>query len=643
MAPTAWLRPAVRLAALAFTLLGAAPAGARELFWPAIDVAARLESDGSLSVRETQTIEFTGDWNGGERIFTLHKGQMVQLVRMVRIDPATGSETPMVRGNLDVVNGYDWTSSNVLRWRGRLPTDPEFDHTPLMYRIEYRYTGALTSPQPGAYRLDHDFAFADRVGAIERFSARLELGPGWQAAAPLEPVANVRLAPGRGYVYRAALRFTGAAAPASAVVPRLPARYGWIAVAALALVFLERLVWFFRRDAQLGRFAPLQPLSVVDEEWLETHLFHQRPEVVGAVWDRKVGATEVAAMLARLVQEGKIRSRVAPKKGLLGRSNLFLDLLVPIKEIESDVRPLINGLFFRRGEATDMQSIRAHYRKSGFNPVERIDAAMRGTKAPGKKESPKVTALIAVSAVVLAFVSVFLSHDGAGLFGVGAVAFISLPAIIAAVLSRKNVALPIVGLLFACVTVGAIGAFIALRVVPEPALPLTSLIAIVLMAAACARSFVNRMASNETAESLGERRDYLLARRFFQAELSKETPRLQDRWFPWFVGLGLAPEVDRWMHAFGGAGTAAASTYTGGAGSSGGWSTAGGSASTTAGGWTGGGGSFGGAGATAAFVAGATAMGSGVAAASSSSGGSSSGGGGGAGGSSSGGGGGGGW
>jgi uncharacterized membrane protein YgcG len=354
-----------------------------------------------------------------------------------------------------------------------------------------------------------------------------------------------------------------------------------------------------------------------------------------------VGATEVAAVLARLVQEGKIKSRVVAKEGLFGRSNLFLDLLVPIKAIESDVRPLINGLFFRRGEATDMQSIRAHYRKSGFNPVERIDAAMRGTKAPGKKESPKVTALIAVSAVVLAFVSVFLFHDGAGLFGVGAMAIASLPATIAAVRSRKNVALPVGGLLVSCLTVGALGAFIVLRVVPEPALAMTSLMAIVLMAAACARSFVNRMASNETAESLAERRDYLLARRFFRAELAKEVPRLKDRWFPWFVGLGLAPEVDRWMHAFGGIGTAAGSTYTGsGAGSAGGWP-AGGSSAT--GGWSGGGGSFGGAGATAAFVAGATAMGSGVAAASSSSGGSSSGGGGGGGGSSSGGGGGGGW
>ena len=49
----------------------ALPAGAfaRELHWSAMDVRARLDDSGTLHVVERQAMVFTGDWNGGERIF----------------------------------------------------------------------------------------------------------------------------------------------------------------------------------------------------------------------------------------------------------------------------------------------------------------------------------------------------------------------------------------------------------------------------------------------------------------------------------------------------------------------------------------------------------------------------------------------
>ena len=127
------------------------------------------------------------------------------------------------------------------------------------------------------------------------------------------------------------------------------------------------------------------------------------------------------------------------------------------------------------------------------------------------------------------------------------------------------------------------------------------------------------------------RRELERAREYFERELRKDQPQLEDRWFPYLLALGLAPDVDKWFRRFGGATGATSMRSSPGSFSTGGGSSSGGSS------WTGGGGSFGGAGASATWAMAATAMSAGV----SKPGSSSSGGGGGGG--SSGGGGGGGW
>ncbi|HEY6147198.1 MAG TPA: hypothetical protein VIZ69_05850, partial [Thermoanaerobaculia bacterium] len=51
----------------------------KELHWRALDVRARLDESGRLRVIERQAMVFTGDWNGGERIFRLERGQKLEL------------------------------------------------------------------------------------------------------------------------------------------------------------------------------------------------------------------------------------------------------------------------------------------------------------------------------------------------------------------------------------------------------------------------------------------------------------------------------------------------------------------------------------------------------------------------------------
>ena len=43
----------------------------RTLSWDELAVEARLDADGRLHVKETQVMALSGDWNGGERLFTL--------------------------------------------------------------------------------------------------------------------------------------------------------------------------------------------------------------------------------------------------------------------------------------------------------------------------------------------------------------------------------------------------------------------------------------------------------------------------------------------------------------------------------------------------------------------------------------------
>lgn len=66
----------------------------RELHWDSVEVDATLDATGTLHVAETQTMVFTGAWNGGERRFDVRPRQ-----RLARAD--RGCE-PRRRGRIRV-------------------------------------------------------------------------------------------------------------------------------------------------------------------------------------------------------------------------------------------------------------------------------------------------------------------------------------------------------------------------------------------------------------------------------------------------------------------------------------------------------------------------------------------------------------
>ena len=638
-------------------LLAAAGADARELHWKSLDVAAELDASGVLHVRERQHMVFTGDWNGGFRDFRVATGQEIVLHGMTRTDPATGESRPMREGSLDDVDHYGWVSATNLRWRSRETTDPEFDRTGILYDLHYSLYGVLVR-EGDHYALAHDFAFAERTGAIEEHSVTLRVDPVWRVDGPQErTIRTGLLLPGRSNVVRMRLDYTGAGEPELA---RWSPRQGRLLLALGAVPLLLGLL-FLAIEWIRGRFAPLTPRTAVDPVWLEANLLRHPPEVVGAVWDRGVGPDEVAAVVARLASEGKLETRVD------GAAHLHMTLKTDRETLGDYERALVDGFFFDGRDKTSTADVRDHYRKTGFDPASKIRPALEARadalvgpsarrpwlplwlptllafsaglyllwRAPGDADVRIPRILAVVPPLLVAGFGTGVASSWRGRIDRGLVATLAfwIPGAL------------IVGAAF--LVVDGFQGFprLAELLALTGGLAFDVRLAITLIALALFNSIVNSARSRERSQGIALRKRLASARRYFQDELDRPQPALRDEWFPYVLAFGLDDDAQDWFRSYG-AQSRSGSTPLWRSSSSASSSSSGGSSSTGPTTWTGGGGAFGGAGASASWAMAASSLSAGVSPPSSSGSGSSSGGGGGGGGgssSSSGGGGGGGW
>ncbi len=622
----------VLLALLTITSTAAAQEGARTLHWQRIDVNARLDSAGRMRVLERQAIVFTGDWNGGERTFNLRPGQRLHLNGIRRIDP-DGSTRSLQPGDLDAVDEFDWTNSRTLRWRSRLPTDPPFDHRQITYELDYTLSNILVTAGD-AYQLDHDFAFPDRAGVIESFSLAFTAADVWKSATPLPvQLQRTNIPPGESVVVTIPLQYTATGRPAG-VARGLPLATR-ILLALIAVAVVGAMVRrFFAGEMARGRFEPIVPPEAVDQAWLDLHVFNMPPEVVGAAWDNTTSAPEVAAMIARMVQEGKLASRVESKKR---KDVLQLELKVPRADLSGDERKLVDALFESGEQQTDTERIKQRYKKSGFDPAKLISPDIKkqiNALTPNRQAAinwGRVMANAAVGVVVVAAGVAALRFAGGSAVTVAPIVVAVLGVIAlglaaayrgAVVDTRRKARLVSVFLLLAVAPILALPAYVGWLFV----------LSLVVMVLGIAFLVLRAARTREAPERLELRRKLAAGRAFFVRELQKPQPKLDDAWFPYLLAFGLGKHIDKWFRAFGaanatrwtGASTIAASSASGSSWSGGGP-------------LFGGGGGFGGGGAGRTWAGAVTTLSAGVAAPSSS--GSSGGGGGG----SSGGGGGGGW
>ncbi len=631
---------------LALWLIFVAPAAtrARSLYWDEVAVTARLDAEGLLHVAEQQTMVFTGEWNGGQRIFRLAAGQELELVRLSRLDGSAAGGYPLMKGDLDQVDHYAWTSANTLRWRNRLPSDPPFDATPITYLIEYTLSGVLHQ-EGDRYLLDHDFAFTNREGPIERFSVDLEIDPVWHTDSAFDGRRTAEnLAAGRGVLMTAEFTYQGEGKP-SAVLRSLPRLwvYALFAVTLAAMVMLY--VRFRRGEVAVGRYDPPEIPRSPDRAWLEENVFDLSPELVGALWDETVGPPEVAAVLARMELEGKLSSEVIPKKTRFGTDVLRLQLETETDELSSTERKLISKLFFDDRRETDTEAIREHYKKSGFQPasviapsltrrVKEIISADQQRPSP----SPRTTLLLFAAVTALLVVAAVIKFRQTMALAITAAVLLLFPKILGLVFSynwRKRVQrLDLVSLTFLipalliwllCLVIARVPFFSFQGVSWRP--DWVSVAALALLPVAFTAWFLFIARTRQGRGVIRKRQILAAARDEFRRQLESKEPDLEDDWLPYLLAFGLHKKMDRWFKSFGASSSAAmarsGSSLTGSAGGGGG-------------GWSGGGGSFGGAGATSSWGVAAAGMAAGVSAPSSS-------GGGGGGGGSSGGGGGGGW
>jgi uncharacterized membrane protein YgcG len=591
-----------------------AEAAERELHWDALEVEAHLDAAGVLDVIERHTMVFTGDWNGGERVFNLRRRQKLQFLGLERVDAKTGLSHPLHETTVPTnVDDFTWTDSRTLRWRSRLPSDPAFANTPLIYVLHYKLSEILLK---GAlqYVIDHDFAFPDRPGPIERLTLNLNFDPAWQPPGDFKNAYNAGpLEPGEGFVLKIPLIYSGPAAPAANDTRQPPEIV--VGVISVVAVFALLVVAFLVRERSLGRFAPVDPAGI-DRAWIENNILAYPAEVVGAAWDDRIGTSEVVALIARMTAEGKLESKVE------GANLMRLSLKVSRDKLNGHERALVDGLFFAQHTETSTKEVRQHYKNSGFDPASvitpELDREVRKVLPPGDtRVSHRASVVLYVTGLLLLAWSSYTQP----LLGGAAVAIAMASLFLVAILqipgwlfrSRIDWELPVAALLLVPAAVVSLGtaAYLWYGDAGEVELPWMMIGALAVLALAISNASINSLKSRQSRAAIGFRKRLARGRRFFLKELEGPRPDLNDSWYPWLLAFGLGRQVDVWSTHH----TTTTSAFT----SNDRTSHSSSSSSSTHTGWSGGGGLSGGAGASGAWAAAAAGMAAGVASASSSS------------------------
>ncbi len=540
---------------IAWLALPVSATAQRELHWDRLDVTAHLEADGRLTVVETQTIVFTGDWNGGERTFNIRPWQSFYLDGMSRFGP--DGWVPMTRdSSLDDVDDYASADGDTVRWRSRLPSDPPFAGTAIRYQLAYSLTGILLK-DGDEYRLDHDFAFPDRDGTIAQLELHLTFDPVWQPKTELRPVYTAGpLAAGERFVLDIPLGFGGATAP-SARDLRRPREIALGVPVILGFALLSTL-WFFAREHWYGRFAPLA--SDIDEAWLAEHIFRYPAEVVAAAWDENVGSAEVVSLIARMVADGTLHSSVGNGKYKRGKTaEMTLRLLVDRDTLHGHERVLVDKLFVGGRTVTSTSVVRAHYRKTGFNPSDEIEPQLKTAvdQMLPAGHAPWGLPVVAPASWVLGLTLIgrnWLQGHPAGMALMVPMVAITAVGWGVGYKFRGHLHWGIREALL-CLTPAlaiALGAsaylwfYAASGRIELPPLTVAGLVCVTL---GCIHAAIAALKSRRHRAALAFRKTLTAGRAYFIAELRKDQPALRDEWYPWLLAFELTPEMDAWSTA----------------------------------------------------------------------------------------------
>ena len=348
-------------------------------------------------------------------------------------------------------------------------------------------------------------------------------------------------------------------------VLRLAAVAVLLGAAVLLLSWLRR-----RRAAMLSALGPESvppPPGQIDAEWLERHVFSLAPELVGALYDRRIAWPEVAALVARMSGESKLASRVAG--GAQGGGNLELWLLVDRQELNGYERELVESLFFAE-RTTSGDAVQEAYRSVGFDPAAILRRHLKASCNDLLGTRPVFTwpLRLALAACALGFiVAIGLRFAAASATGASGVLSVCLAAVLAALgpLSasrlvarwRRDPDRENAETLAFAVGAGASAVALGLLIALWPALGLLEVALFAGWSIVGSALAARVMTSRENARGLGLRRRLRAARQYFASELTQLEPRIADDWLPYLIALDLKGAVDHWYLAFGRLETAA--------------------------------------------------------------------------------------
>jgi hypothetical protein len=330
-------------------------------------------------------------------------------------------------------------------------------------------------------------------------------------------------------------------------------------VVALALI-LQFLVSEFVR----GRFARMDVRPAGDPRWLEANLFTHPPEVVGAAWRGAVSASEVAATLARLTVEGKIRSHASSDA-----VDLICHLAADRDDLGGEDRVLIDTIFPGGWRETSTTSLRHHSR--GFFKLNlptllrpglrrRVAALVGEPKMSWPHRIVPLASFVAAAVLLVSAAPLDAAARVAGVYSFVAI-LLGVPGLRVARDDRRRVdwgfrslAVPLAPSL---VVVGFAWTFagntrwahaLAAGAGDTSALFVAATqTSMACLAIALTSLFLDASRTRERAAGIAVRKRLAAARAYFAQELSVARPLLRDEWFPYVLALGLEDASRRWI------------------------------------------------------------------------------------------------
>jgi hypothetical protein len=522
------------------------------LHWDKIEVSAHLGAAGDLRVIETQSMVFTGAWNGGERRFRIRPRQKLFFEGLYR-GVSGGWQKLAEDSRLDDKDEYAWSDPRTLRWRSRLSSDPPFAESLIRYELRYALSAVLLK-EGDEYRLNHDFVFPDRDGLIRLFVLRFSHDPAWQPGSDVRPVYTAGpLPPGQSFVLNIPFRYTGAQTPVTLDLSR--PREIEVAVAIVLLFTGLAVAWFFVRERSYGRFVPVVT-EQVDEAWIKERILKHPAEVVGAAWDGSIGTQEVVALIARMVSEGKLESAV---EGEGKQATMVLRLKVDRATLEGHEGTLVSWLFPDERTETSTERVKEHYREQGFNPVNEIrpelEARVRDLLPEG--QTPRAfrvesVLMFVVGAGALLF-AWFLEGPPATSVVLLEIAALVLAAMgwIAGAVFRGSIEWGRTAAWLCLLPALCLAAAVALFLWSYAGTGLVELsaevlVGIVAITLSLTNASINALRSRDSREAIALRKTLAAGREFFISQLRNPRPALRDEWYPWLLAFGLAREADDW-------------------------------------------------------------------------------------------------